>query len=60
MLVFGLPAGLRNLPEVMDKPGRSGVNAWVCRGVECLPSIDDPTELEHALGRAARQSFQSA
>jgi len=60
MLVLGLPAGLPNLPEVMDKPGRSGVNAWVCRGVECLPSIDDPAELEHALGQAARQSFQSA
>jgi uncharacterized protein YyaL (SSP411 family) len=60
MLVLGLPAGLRNLPEVMDKPERPGVNAWVCRGVECLPSIDDPAELEHALGQAARQSFQSA
>jgi uncharacterized protein YyaL (SSP411 family) len=60
MLVLSLPAGVRSLPEVMDKPVRPGVNAWVCRGVECLPSIDDPAELERALGQAARQSFQSA
>ena len=60
MVVLCLPADLRNLPEVMDKPVRPGVNAWVCRGVECLPPIDDPAELERALGRVVRQSFQSA
>jgi uncharacterized protein YyaL (SSP411 family) len=60
VLVLSLADGVRNLPDVLDKPARAGVNAWVCRGVECLPPIDDPAELERVLGSAARQRFQSA
>ena len=49
LLALALPAGELGLPEVMDKPLRPGVNAWVCQGVECLPPIDDPAALERAL-----------
>jgi uncharacterized protein YyaL (SSP411 family) len=34
------------LPETLDKPGADRrVNAWVCRGVNCLPPIADWGEL---------------
>jgi uncharacterized protein len=51
-LMVALPPGVPGLPEVLDKPVRPGVNAWVCRGVECLPPIADPTALEGALAAA--------
>jgi uncharacterized protein YyaL (SSP411 family) len=48
---LGLAIGpqARPLPAALDKPLRPGVNAWVCRGVDCLPPIADPGELERAL-----------
>ena len=48
-LVLALPDGLAGLPEILDKPARPGVNAWVCRGVECLPPIQDAAVLEREL-----------
>ena len=39
----------RGLPPVLDKPVGDRVNAWVCSGVNCLPPIDDPAELERVL-----------
>jgi uncharacterized protein YyaL (SSP411 family) len=48
-LVLALPDGLAGLPEIMDKPVHPGVNAWVCRGVECLPPIQDAVALEREL-----------
>ena len=48
-LVLGLADGLTGLPEIMDKAVRPGVNAWVCRGVECLPPIQDAAVLEREL-----------
>jgi len=48
-LVLALPDGLAGLPEIMDKPVHPGVNAWVCRGVECLPPIQDVVALEREL-----------
>ena len=48
-LVVALPDGISGLPHAMDKPARAGVNAWVCRGVECLPPIQEPAALEQAL-----------
>jgi uncharacterized protein len=39
-LMLFIPAGAANLPPVLDKPaGASGVNAWVCEGVTCLPPM---------------------
>ena len=40
-LVLAIPAGIAGLPMVLDKPADDTVNAWVCRGVTCLPPIVD-------------------
>jgi uncharacterized protein YyaL (SSP411 family) len=49
-LVLAIPAGRAGLPPVLDKAApRAGVNAWVCRGVSCLPAIDDLARLERTL-----------
>jgi uncharacterized protein YyaL (SSP411 family) len=53
-LVVAIPAGVPGLPPVLDKaaPAR-GVNAWVCRGVTCLPAIGDLAELDRVLSAPA-------
>jgi hypothetical protein len=43
---------LTGIPEALDKPLGSAVNAWVCRGVECLAPIDHLAELLRELGAA--------
>jgi uncharacterized protein YyaL (SSP411 family) len=48
-LALALAADETGLPETLAKPLRPGVNAWVCRGVECVPPIADPSELEQVL-----------
>jgi len=48
-LVLAVPDSADGLPAAMDKPRRSGVNAWVCHGVNCLPPIDQWAELERAV-----------
>jgi hypothetical protein len=48
-LVLALANDIAGLPPAMDKPVRSGVNAWVCRGVECLAPIQERAALERAL-----------
>jgi hypothetical protein len=49
-VIVALPAGLAGLPPVLDKAvPASGVNAWVCRGVTCLPPISDLADLERTL-----------
>ena len=48
-LVLAIPAGVEGLPAVLDKPATTAVNAWVCRGVTCLPSIADLAELLRVL-----------
>jgi uncharacterized protein len=60
--VLALANGTAGLPEVLDKPVHPGVNAWVCRGVECLPRIQDAAVLERALAATVNDtntSFQS-
>src|SRR5262245_18795594 len=54
-LVVAIPAGMAGLPPVLDKaaPARAGVNAWVCKGVSCLPAIGDLAALEGTLATAA-------
>jgi hypothetical protein len=40
-LIFAIPEGTANLSPLLDKPVMPGVvNAWVCRGVTCLPPVD--------------------
>jgi hypothetical protein len=56
-LVIALPRDAAGLPAALDKPvpaGASGVNAWVCRGVTCLPVITDLAALEQTLAAEAR------
>ncbi|MDP2240319.1 MAG: thioredoxin domain-containing protein [Burkholderiales bacterium] len=57
-LIIGIPENLQHLPPALDKPAAagqngSGVSAWLCRGVTCLPPIFDCTVLERALHGAA-------
>jgi hypothetical protein len=54
LLVIAIPAGVPGLPAVLDKaaPAR-GVNAWVCRGVACLPAISELAELDRVLSTPA-------
>jgi uncharacterized protein YyaL (SSP411 family) len=47
-MVLALPQGLRDLPSTLDKPLSASVNAWLCRGVSCLPPIDRVEELKKA------------
>ncbi|MBI2294863.1 MAG: thioredoxin domain-containing protein [Betaproteobacteria bacterium] len=51
-LVVGIGGDAGGLPPALGKPPPSasaGVNAWVCRGVTCLPPISDLAELERVL-----------
>ena len=48
-MVLGLPVDLAGLPVVLDKPPSARVNAWVCRGVNCLSPIADGAELRQVL-----------
>ncbi len=43
-LIFNLGTA-SGLPAALDKPLSPSVNAWVCRGVSCLPAITDLDEL---------------
>jgi len=53
-LVLALPAGLSGLPPALDKSAPpTGVNAWVCHGVSCLPAINDITGLERILSETS-------
>ncbi len=38
-LVLALPQGISGLPDSLERPVRGPVNAWLCRGVKCLPAI---------------------
>ena len=40
-LALALDAAEPDLPPALDKPVRAGVNAWVCRGVNCLAPIGE-------------------
>ena len=41
-LVLAIPGGTEGLPPVLEKPvPLRGVNAWLCRGVTCLPLMTD-------------------
>ena len=50
VLVLALPPGMPGLPPALDKAAPpAGVNAWVCRGVSCLPAISNLVDLEQVL-----------
>jgi len=39
-MVLALPEDSSELPATLNRPLRENVNAWLCRGVECLPVIE--------------------
>ncbi|HVS27081.1 MAG TPA: thioredoxin domain-containing protein [Burkholderiales bacterium] len=45
-LVLALPKGLAGLPQTLDREAKGNVNAWVCQGVKCLPTINKLQELK--------------
>ncbi len=52
-LIVRVPPHAEGLPAMLDKPApQHGVNAWVCRGVECLPAISDFEHLMSTLANA--------
>jgi uncharacterized protein YyaL (SSP411 family) len=46
--VIAAPEGTTGLPPALDKPATGSVNAWLCRGVTCLPPIDSVEALKKA------------
>jgi uncharacterized protein YyaL (SSP411 family) len=49
MLCVSLPGSVTELPAALTRKLPEEVNAWVCRGVECLPVIDDLDALIDAI-----------
>ncbi len=52
VLVLALPPEIGPLPPLLDKPIGPEVNAWVCRGVECLSPVKTSSELVKLLGNS--------
>ena len=48
-LVLHVGAPQAGLPEALAKPAAPGVQAWLCKGTECLPPFRDPAGLREAL-----------
>jgi hypothetical protein len=44
-LAFFVPNGMQDLPAALAKPETPTVNAWVCKGVNCLPAVATPEAL---------------
>jgi uncharacterized protein len=56
LITLAIDADAGGLPEALAKPpARQGVNAYLCQGVSCSPSMDTIGALEAALGPAAVQ-----
>jgi uncharacterized protein YyaL (SSP411 family) len=53
VLMLGVPTDVSGLPGILDKAAGSPVNAWVCRGVSCLPPISDLVDLRKAIKETA-------
>jgi uncharacterized protein YyaL (SSP411 family) len=54
LVVLAIPNGTGQLPGMLAHPEPPRVNAWVCRGVNCLPPLDDPARLAETLDREPR------
>jgi uncharacterized protein len=54
-VVIAIPREARCLPAALDKPASSDdVNAWICRGVTCLPPTAEFAEVERLLSGRSR------
>ena len=54
-LILPLGNDLTGLPDALDKPATATVNAWVCQGVSCLPSVASWPELLRLLGQSTER-----
>ncbi|MEW6313969.1 MAG: thioredoxin domain-containing protein [Pseudomonadota bacterium] len=55
LLALAIPAEMAGLPAALDKQAEAGhVNAWLCRGVICLPPVKTLTKLQAQLDVAGR------
>ena len=52
VIAITIANGMSGLPQTLTHPDSDGVNAWVCRGVNCLPPIGEPTQLARVLADA--------
>ncbi|HEX7251040.1 MAG TPA: thioredoxin domain-containing protein [Burkholderiales bacterium] len=58
LLTLGVPLATAGLPQLLDKGNATNstapaVNAWLCRGVTCLPPIGDLVHLKKVLKEQA-------
>ena len=59
VLTLAIPSGQPDLPAMLAKPAGAAVNAWVCRGVTCLPPITDRAELLSVLTASTQSAGKS-
>jgi len=59
VLTLAIPSGQSGLPATLAKPAGAVVNAWVCRGVTCLPPITDRAELLSVLTASTQSAGKS-
>ncbi|HMK14300.1 MAG TPA: hypothetical protein VK460_04740, partial [Burkholderiales bacterium] len=52
-LLLTLPDAIEGLPQYLDRKAAGPVTAWVCKGVECLPPIDDLDHLKTVIQKRA-------
>ncbi len=51
-VIVALPANSTGLPPALDKPApATGVNAWVCQGVSCLPAVSELGKIAQLLDK---------
>ncbi len=50
-------SGAESLPPPLAKPATQAVNAWLCKGVTCLPPVDSPDELRKLLDLPKMRGF---
>ncbi|GAB1235103.1 thioredoxin domain-containing protein [Ferrigenium sp. UT5] len=49
LMVITLRGDEQGLPKILAKPKSSSTTAWLCRGTQCLPPIDDLATLQAEL-----------
>jgi uncharacterized protein YyaL (SSP411 family) len=52
LVAMTIPNGVTGLPHTLTHPDSDGVNAWVCRGVNCLPPIGKAADFAGVLAGA--------
>ena len=53
VVVLAIPSDQPDLPAALAKPAGTAVNAWVCRGVTCLPPVTGRADLLSLLAAPA-------